>query len=242
MENSRSSLLTSAIALGFSLGLGILIAGGTIGVALFKSRKSVRFVTVKGLAEKEVDANLVIWPLSFTAAANSLHALEHKIDEQRKVVVQFLKSAGFEESEINHTPLSVEDHYATRYVKKEDVTFRYTGSVVIKLRSNKVKVAKKTMEKTADLIRKGVVLAGSDWRTETQFLFTKLNDIKPQMIEEATLNARKVAEQFAKDSQSKIGKILHANQGVFQINSTPLPEQKKVRIVTTIKYSLLDSA
>ncbi len=145
---------------------------------------------------------------------------------------------GFQLADISHGIPEIRDKYANEY-NSGDAKFRYMAKITITLRSNDIILVKNTLEKSSNLIAKGVTIV-HDWQARPQFIFTDLNSIKPAMIEEATLNARKAADKFAEDSGIQTGKILHASQGLFSINDTHLPEKKLVRIVTTIQYLLSD--
>lgn len=229
--------------LGIAVGLGICIAGLSVSNAVYKLRASQRFVTVKGLAEREVDADLVVWPLTFEVASSDLNDLQKQVDAKRQTVRQFLTGAGFEEAEISQaTPRIRDTESEVQYGQSVPPKFRYIAQATLTLRTNKVPVVTAAIEKAGELIGKGIVLVGENYGRTTEFLFTGLNEIKPPMIEEATKNARKAAEQFAKDSGSKVGKIRSASQGLFTITDRDMnsPDRKNVRVVTTVEYYLND--
>jgi hypothetical protein len=121
-------------------------------------------------------------------------------------------------------------------------TYRYNITSVVTVMSNKIQLVRELMSEQGDLLNQGIAVSGQDYQYQVQFLFTKLNDIKPSMIEEATKNARAAAEKFAKDSESKLGKIQSADQGQFSINDRDAntPYVKNVRVVSTINYYLKD--
>jgi hypothetical protein len=229
--------------LGLAVGLGICIAGLSVSNAVYKLRASQRYVTVKGLAEREVDADLVVWPLTFEVASSDLNDLQKQVDAKRQTVRQFLTAAGFEEAEISQaTPRIRDTESEVMYGQGVPPKFRYIAQATLTLRTNKVPVVTAAIEKAGELIGKGIVLVGENYGRTTEFLFTGLNDIKPAMIEEATKNAHKAAEQFAKDSGSKVGKIRSASQGLFTITDRDMnsPDKKNVRVVTTVEYYLND--
>ncbi|MCD4813826.1 SIMPL domain-containing protein [bacterium] len=240
MEN-KSIWHSPAIA-GIAVGLGLIIAGMSLGSALYKIRSADRFVTVKGLAEKELPADLAIWPITFKVASNDLASLQSHIDEKRKIITAFLINSGFHDEMISNASPKITDTQAERhYGEKVRLTYRYLAETTLTLRSSDVARVKIGMEKTGELVKKGVVMV-ENWENRTEFLFTGLNKIKPEMIEAATLNAREAAKKFAKDSGSKLGKIRHANQGFFSIadRDRNSPEYKKIRVVTTVQYYLVD--
>jgi hypothetical protein len=234
------------IKLGFHhsliLGIAIAIAGISIGLGFYKGRAADRYVTVKGLAEREVKADLAIWPITFKVAENDLTALQQGIDSGREAVKTFLLESGFTEDEISFSAPSIVDAEAEQYGSRSESKFRYIAEATVTTRTGMVDRVRSTMEESGKLIGKGVVLSAKSWDNPTEFLFTGLNEIKPQMIEEATKDARRAAEKFADDSGSKVGKIRNASQGYFSITDRDRnsPEIKQVRVVTTIDYYLVD--
>ena len=225
------------------IGVCVVIAGLGIGLGFYKGRASDRFVTVKGLAEREVTADLAIWPITFNVAENNLSDLNKGIDLARETIRGFLIEEGFKLEEISYSAPKISDTEAERGSDKEfKGKFRYVAQATMTARTRDVNLTKKTMEKSGKLVGKGIVLGAQNWQIPTEFLFTGLNKIKPEMIEEATKNARETAEKFAKDSASKLGKIRNASQGYFEINDRDKnsPELKIIRVVTTVQYYLAD--
>lgn len=220
------------------LATGMIILGlcVTFGISELKGRD--RFVTVKGLAEMEVAADKVIWPLTFKDIGNDLTVLYNNINAKNKAIIGFLNENGITEAEISVSAPKIFDREAERYTS-EKVNYRYQVTSVITVTTNQVDKVRKLMTEQRELLKQGIALVG-DYEYNIQFLFTGLNDIKPQMIEEATKNARTAAEKFAKDSNSKLGKIKRANQGQFSISDRDAntPHQKNVRVVTTVEYYL----
>jgi len=238
----RNDFWESAVS-GIAIGLGICVAGLSMSHALFEARASQRSVSVKGLAEREVAADLVVWPLTFEVTGNDLNVLQAQIEGKRQTIREYLKTAGFEDTEISQSAPRIRDTQSeTQYGQATPPKYRYVAQATLTLRTNKVAVVKAAIEKAGDLIGKGIVLVGENYGRTTEFLFTGLNDIKPAMIEEATKNARRAAEQFAKDSGSKVGKIRSASQGLFTITDRDMnsPDRKNVRVVTTVEYYLSD--
>lgn len=235
--------LTFALTLGLCIGLGIAIAGIYLGISLKQSRKPLSIVSVRGLAERDVDADLAIWPITFQETSNDLTDLYNRITERRKTVSRFLTDAGFKTEEISYSAPSIIDlktrAYANESVKDKP---KYMAEATVTVRSTDVALVKKTIEQSGSLVGKGIVLVASNWENRTQYLFKGLNKIKPEMIEEATKNARAAAEKFAEDSGSRLGKISSASQGLFDITDRDqgTPEKKTVRVVTYVTYFLID--
>lgn len=223
------------MALGLFL-LGICIRGG---INDFKDKD--RVVSVKGLAEMEVPANKVTWPLMFKDLGDDLPTLYTNINQKNTTIVNFLKSKGITEKEISIAAPEIIDMQAERYNDKPSL-FRYNITSVITVTSSKVDKVRSLMIQQSELLKQGIALTGGDYRYNVIYDFTKLNEVKPQMIENATRNARLAAEKFAKDSDSKLGKIKTANQGQFTISDRDAntPYIKSVRVVTTIDYYLED--
>lgn len=237
---SKNISSVSAAILGISIGLGILIGSLFIANALVKIKSSERFVTVKGLAEQEVNADLAIWPITFKDVGNDLAELQKLVEKRREVITNFLLEKGFSKENISYSAPKITDVQADYYGNNRP-SFRYRVQSTVTLRSSKVQLVKESMEVSGDLVSKGVVLA-ENWDSRTTFMFTGLNDIKPEMIREATVNAREAAATFAEDSGSKVGKIRKASQGYFNISDRDQnsPEKKIVRVVTTVEYFLVD--
>ena len=198
-----------------------------------------RIVSVKGLSEVEVPANKVIWPIVFKEVGNNLPVLYNSINSTTAKIIAYLKSNGITESEISVNAPEVIDMQAERY-SSNDKPYRYNVKSVITVTSEQVDNVRKLIASQGELLKDGVAIVGGDYENRIIYEYTLLNDLKPQMIAEATRNARKAAEQFAKDSDSRLGKIVWASQGQFSItdrdNNTPYI--KKVRVVTSVNYSL----
>ncbi len=198
-----------------------------------------RIVSVKGLAEVEVPANKVVWPIVFKEVGNNLPALYNSINSTSDKILEYLQSNGISKEEISVNAPEVIDLQAERY-STNDRPFRYNVKSVITVTSEQVDKVRQLIANQGQLLKDGVAIVGGDYENRITYEYTLLNDLKPEMIAEATRNARKAAEQFAKDSQSKLGKIVWASQGQFSItdrdNNTPYI--KKVRVVTSVNYSL----
>jgi hypothetical protein len=200
-----------------------------------------RTVTVKGLSEKEYPADIALWPIHFSSADNELAQLYASIEKDTDKITGFLKNNGFEQQEITISPPNIMDKLSQGY-EKSKIEFRYTATQTITVYSKKIKDVRSAMVKLAELGKKGIAFTGDRYQNSTEYLFTRLNEIKPIMVEEATTKAREVAEKFAKDSNSKLGKIKKARQGQFSIRNRDKnnPHIKKIRIVSTLEYYLSD--
>lgn len=228
---------TEALLLTF----GLAVLGAQIKQGINNFVEKDRVVTVKGLAETEVPANKVTWPLMYKEVGNDLSTLYNKISETNKTIVGFLKKKGIAENEISINAPEIIDMQAERY-NNNHVPYRYNVTTVITVTSGKVDLVRSLISEQGELLKQGIAITGGDYRYNIQYDYTGLNDIKPQMIEEATKNAREAAQKFAKDSDSKLGKIKRASQGQFSINDRDAntPYIKRIRVVTTIDYSLED--
>ena len=238
--NSRG--VRPAFVLGAFVCLGLALLGYSLSGSIVKIKALDRTVTVKGLSEREVPANTAIWPIRFREADNDLNNLLSTVQRKNSIIVEFLKRNGFTEKEIFTSAPAILDRQAQEYVDSEKVKYRYSGSSAITVYTENVDSVGSTMKKLVDLGKQGIAISGEDHQSKTDFLFTKLNEIKPQMIEEATKNAREVAEKFAQDSKSKLGKIKTASQGQFSIDDrdSNTPYIKKIRVVSTVEYYLSD--
>lgn len=232
----------SAFILGFFVFLGLAFLGYFIGSSAIKFKLLERTVTVKGLAEREYPADIALWPIQFTRASNNLNELYAGLEQDTSHVIEFLKENGISDDEINMSTPLITDKLAQQYGGSPGVEFRFTASRTVTVYSKNVDLVRSTMTRLVDLGKKGITLSGDEYRTTTEYIYTKLNDVKPEMIEEATTKAREVAEKFTHDSNSKLGKIKTAQQGQFSIEDRDknTPYIKKVRVVSTIEYYLTD--
>lgn len=227
------------------LGLAFIVGMAVFGLitrhAILSAKKLDEFVTVKGLSEREVPADLAVWPVTFTVLDNDLSKLLEQIQKSRTAVQTFLAAQGFDGNEISNAPPQIGDQAeSTDDEKSSKPRFRYRATITVLLRSEKVSKVKTALEACDQLVQQGLVLTGGDYSGRPQFLFNGLNKIKPEMIQEANRNARKAAEKFAEDSQSRIGAIKHAVQGPFEVNNvdSSSPDRKVVRVVTTVDFYL----
>ncbi|MDD3743831.1 MAG: hypothetical protein BGP01_10010 [Paludibacter sp. 47-17] len=221
------------------LAVGICLLGVAVNAGINSFKDKDRIVSVKGLAEMEVPANKITWPLMYKDLGDDLPTLYTNINTKNKAIVAFLKTNGITTEEISVSAPEILDMQAERYAANAPA-YRYNATSVITVTSNDVEKVRKLMAEQAELLKQGIAITGGDYRYNVSYEFTKLNDIKPAMIEEATRNARMAAEKFAKDSESKLGKIRDASQGQFTISDrdSNTPYIKNVRVVTTVNYYL----
>lgn len=221
------------------LAVGLVVLGILLNKGINNFTDRDRVVTVKGLAELEVPADKVIWPLMYKDIGNDMAILYTNIQSKNKTIVDFLKSNGITSDEISVAPPEIIDMEAERYINQA-IQYRYNATSVITVTSNDVDKIRKLISEQTELLKQGVAITGGDYRYNTLYEFTGLNSIKPAMIEEATKNAREAAEKFALDSDSKLGKIRNASQGQFSISDRDAntPFIKNVRVVTTVNYYL----
>jgi hypothetical protein len=226
---------------GLLLALGLLGAGWFAAQGMARLKTQDRYVTVKGSAEKIVDADLVVWPLPHTVAGNDLAGVQTRLEANTATIRGFFQRAGFKPAEIVVSPPRLEDRWAYAYGDNRPPE-RYRYSTTVTLRTGRVAEALAALRRSGELVSRGVMLGSEGEAGGPQFDYTRLNDIKPALIAEATANARKSAEQFAKDSGARIGGIRSANQGVVSITDRDQgsPQVKTVRVVTTVEYFLRD--
>ena len=227
----KTLLPSIAIVAGLAL-LGFFVSKGLTSIA-----NQEQYVTVKGLAEREVLANKVVWPLPYKCVSNDMQQLYDEIEKNRNSVLTFLKDGGITDEEIVISAPAVTDRLAQSYIP-DNIKFRYQAEAVITVISPQVEKVIELMGKQIELMKDGVIIS-DEYSYQTQFEYTALNDIKPAMVEEATRNARAVAQKFAEDSDCKLGNIKQATQGQFSITSDETtPQIKNIRVVTTVKYAL----
>jgi hypothetical protein len=229
------------------LAIGIAIAGLLIGGGFAKSRED-RYVTVKGISERDVSADLAIWPLRIVAADNDLARANATVQKSLATIRGFLSSNQVDVSQLQLQDFSVTDAQTNQYSGNNASGARFVIKQTVVVRSTRPDLIRAASQKVSDLVSNGVVLSsgGEYGNGGPTFVFTGLNRLKPQMIGEATARARESAEQFARDSHSSIGGIRRASQGVFEILPRDQAEgiteasqiMKTVRVVTTIDYAL----
>ena len=228
------------------LAIGIALGGYFISHGIIKSR-SVQYVTVKGLSEMNVEADLAFWPVKYSVGNNDMTAAYAEISEKEQIIRAYLKEQGLKENEITVQSRELVDRTLNLYGgdTNQNAT-RYVITQTLMVRSNSPQKIATAVQSAGKLIGQGVVLSGDSYDSRPMYIFNGLNDIKPEMIAQATQNARKSAEQFAKDADSKLGSIKYANQGSFVIlprnpingQSEQQQIEKTVRVVSTIEYFL----
>jgi hypothetical protein len=239
MQGNR---VKEVLVLGVFLFAGLAMLGYLLGSSAIRIKQFERTVTVKGLAEKEAPADVAVWPIQFTAADNDLVALYAALERDTAKIIRFLKGSGFDESEISVATPAITDKMAQQYGSGEKAELRYTAVQGVTVYTDKPDEVRRAMNKLVELGKQGIVFSGNGYQGSTQYLFTKLNDLKPEMIEEATRKAREVADKFARDSDSRLGKIKSARQGQFTISDrdSSTPYIKNIRVVSTVEYYLSD--
>lgn len=235
--------ITSAAAvLGISILLGLLGLGLIANKTANELKAYERSVTVKGLAEREVRANVAIWPIQFTVASNDLEQLYADVELNTQKVTAFLQSNSIPLNEVTISPPAIVDKLAQQYGGNGRAEFRYNANQRVTVYTSDIEKVRLAQTKLSELGKQGVVLSGDMYQARTDYLYTDLNVIKPEMVEQATQNAREVALKFAADSNSRLGKIKQASQGQFSISDRDQnnPHIKKVRVVSTVTYYLVD--
>jgi hypothetical protein len=233
---------SSAFILGVFIFLGLAALGYLLATAAIDFKQFDRSVTVKGLSEREYKADIVIWPIEFTLADNDLEQLYRTIDSHTFKIKSFLEVNNIRSDEISFSPPSITDKTAQQYSGGQVPRYRYSAIQTVTVYSKNINSVRAVMNKLSELGKQGIVFSGGGYQYQTEYIFTRLNEVKPEMIEEATRKAREVAEKFASDSQSKLGKIKNASQGQFSIYARDKnnPHIKKVRVVSTVQYYLSD--
>ncbi len=223
----------------YFLGICLVIASIVISLGFSSINPKEASVSVRGLAQREVNADLAVWQLSFGLGDNNLENLQKSIKEKSEIVSLYLKDKGLDERDFSVLSPSITNNLLDPYINQEKMQYIYIAKLNFLIRTDKISAVKKANEGLLELVDKGIAIK-QDYENKINYEFTKLNDIKPEMIALATKNARKAAEQFAKDSNSNLGKIKHATQGLFSIENaaTGLEERKIVRVVTQIQYLL----
>lgn len=242
----------------FLLIVGILLAaflGGIIilGKGIYQWRAVDHYVSVKGIAERSVKADLAIWDVGYKITGDNLAQITEESLKNQKTITDFLNANNFLPSEIEAQRMEVLDQYAKEYVSSKP-EHRYIITSGVTLRSSKVDLVRKISQMSAGLIQQGIVLMNkNEYLPNPRYFFTKLDEVRPQMFEQATKSARLVAEQFAVNSGCQLGTIRRATQGVFQIlnidsnggqnygndNDQIGNINKVVRVVVSVDYLLI---
>jgi hypothetical protein len=230
------------------LATGMTLGGFLIGFGFAASRSADRFVTVKGISEREVQADLAIWPLRIVAAHDDLASANAQLQSSLGKIRAFLSANQIDPTQAQLQDFSVTDAQTNQYSGGSSGGARFVIRQTVVVRSTKPQLISAASQKVAELVSNGVVLSsgGEYGNGGPTFVFTGLNKLKPPMIAEATARARESAEQFARDSKSKIRGIRRASQGIFEILPRDQAEGiteasqiiKTVRVVSTIDYAI----
>ncbi len=230
MNYIRSIAAPAIIAIGL-LALGLCIRSGINSIA-----ENKRYVDVRGLAERTVKANQVTWPVQYTVTGDDLPSLYRQCTDNNKVVMKFLTSNGIPAGEISVNPPDVNDVSSNAWMDR--TRFKYAVTSTLTVLTSHVDKVRELLNRQGELLEQGIAFTN----VNITYAYTDLNKVKPEMIAEATRNAREAAIQFANDSDSKLGKIRTATQGYFSIEDTDssTPFMKKLRVVTNVTYNLED--
>ena len=221
---------------GALIALGLCLGGCFIYLGMSKFANKDRAVSVKGLSTREVEADHAVWPLAYAWNGNDLPSLYAQLENVTARVKKHLLSMGFEESDIRQGSISVNDNWSDYYGNHRP-EYKYTLSTSLIVSTDKVQLVVASQGKEAELLKEGIIVKTERWNLDYQF--NGLPELKPSMIEEATQNARAVAQKFADDAQCSLGSIRRASQGQFSIESDEYqPWMKHVRVVTTVDYYL----
>lgn len=244
-----------AALLGALLAMGLVLGGWALGAEIKAARLGDRYVSVRGLAERTVKSDLAIWNLDYKETGDELPLLYAKSESDRKAVLEFLNQQGIQHSEIEMGVVQVVDNQAKEYGANNNAPHRYIVEQQITVQTSRVDQVAAAAQKTINLLQQGVVLNTSS-NQGLAYRFNGLNSIKPDMITEATRNARAAADRFAVDAGSSVGTIRSATQGVFSISSANSGSatgeadgsggygiddsriMKTVRVVTSVEYYL----
>jgi hypothetical protein len=256
--DDRNPWLVPAGVLGGCMLLGLVLGGWLLGMEIKETRLSDRYVTVKGLVERTVKSDSAVWPVTFKETGNDLQQVYAKSEEDRAAVLKFFAAQGITPQEISVGQIQVTDKQANEYGGSNTSGPRYIVQQTVTVNSGDVDKISKAGQKTAQLLQAGIIVVGG-YGQGIRYVFNGLNALKPDMITEATKNARASADRFAADSGSQVGTIRSANQGVFSISAADAgsgmapgedggggqaenPDasiMKKVRVVSTVDYYLV---
>jgi hypothetical protein len=260
VDSERTAVsIGPAATLGGCLLLGLVLGGWILGAEIKAIKLADRYVTVKGLVERTVKSDTAIWPVTFKEAGNDLPSVFAKSEADKDAVLKFFAGQGIQPQELSIGQIDVTDKQANEYGNNSSGP-RYIVQQTVTVRSTDVDKVTRAGEKTAQLVQAGIVVGNDNGQGSIRYLFTGLNALKPDMITEATRNARASAERFASDSGSQVGQIRGANQGVFSISAEDAGSatvgnedgsgamdaqnadssvMKKVRVVATVDYYLV---
>lgn len=242
------------IVLGVLVAAGIAVNGIFIGRALERFRKEDRYISVKGVSEREVKANLAVWTITTRVTSNDLQQGSADMEATKNKILAFLTKNGIKSAEVTQKTLNVTDKMARDWGNSDIGAFRYIIQNTMLVRSPNVENLQKVSRMTDELLKNGIVLGEqSEWDPAVKYYFTGLNDIKPDMLAEATRNAKKAAQEFTKESGEKLGNLRKANQGIFSIDDRDVSLSgqgeggyssgvndiyKKIKVVVSVDYAI----
>lgn len=230
-EMKKDRLVVSALI----LAIGIAVAGWFVYSGIEKMASKDRAVVVKGLSTRDVQADYVVWPLEFAVRGNDISSLYSDLGRIEQTARAFFQEKGFQESEMARGNISIDDNWSGYYERRPE--FHYTLRTSLIISTPDVERVIANLGCQSELLKKGVILQSYDWNTD--FQYNGLTNLKPEMVQEATQNARQVAQKFAEDAQCRLGSIQQANQGQFSVETdSNQPWVKHVRVVTTVSYYL----
>jgi len=241
-NNKQMMLMNEKNIIGAALiALGLVCLGWFIKAGIDNFSEKDRKVNVKGLSEKEVEADKVTWPIVSKEVGNNLPDLYEKIGATQKKIKAFLLRSGIQDSELTENAPQVIDLQAREY-SDNNKPYRYIVTSVITVTSKNVKQVRQIIARQGDLLKEGVAIVDGGYENPVKYEYVSFKEMKPKMMQEAIENAEKTAQQFAENSHSQLNKIVSADQGQFSIENRDdnTPYIKKVRVVTTVTYSLKD--
>ena len=233
--NNMNKEFAKNLLAGALIAIGLCCSGCFIYKGICKYAEKDRAVSVKGLSTRDVEADHAVWPLSYAVSGNDLPALYSQLEKVTERVRRHLLGLGFEAADISQGSISVSNNWDSYYGNRPE--FKYTLSSSLTVSTGDVQRVVKSQGKESELLKEGIIVTSNSWNLDYQY--NGLPELKPSMIEEATRNARTVAQKFAEDAQCRLGSIRRASQGQFSIeNDEYQPWVKHVRVVTTVDYFL----
>lgn len=238
MKDSKNLILLLS---SLCIALGFVVAGAFLYCGIKSISNNTRVVNVRGLSEMDVEADHVVWSLPFQELGDDLPSLYIKIGQKSESIKQFLVNNGIKGEEITLSAPQITDRLLDNYAHQQP-SERYRIKTILTVSSSQVSLVRNLAARQGELLKQGIAVVSNEWDNNIEYSFTKLNEVKPQMIQDATKNAREVAVKFAEDSDSRLGKIKTASQGYFTISNVDenTPHRKHIRVVTNVEYLLKD--
>ena len=229
----KANSVPASLILGFAFVLGMLLLGNKI----LETKRIGQYVSVKGLAEKDVTADQGSWLISAANNGNDLNFIKNDINDQVEIIQAWLVKKGFAKEEIKVEELSLQENIYGQ------TQARYTARLQITVSTDKVELLDEVSGQANELIDEGITLSGDRWMTRPRYYFTKINEVKPELLADATRAALKSAEEFATNSGATVGGIRRASQGIIslipanRVNESEEFYLKKIaRVVSSIDY------